>query len=43
MAERGKVYICEICRQEVKVEKPGPGKLVCCNQPMIKKDDLPES
>ncbi|MCK4393603.1 desulfoferrodoxin FeS4 iron-binding domain-containing protein, partial [Candidatus Bipolaricaulota bacterium] len=34
MAEEGKIYICDICGQEVKVTKSGAGTLVCCNQPM---------
>lgn len=38
MAEQDKTYVCEICGQEVKVEKSGIGKLVCCNRPMVKKE-----
>jgi len=39
MAEQGKTYVCKICGQEVKVEKSGGGTLVCCNQPMAKKEE----
>jgi len=39
MAEEGKTYVCELCGQEVKVTKAGVGTLVCCNQPMTKKED----
>jgi len=34
MAEEGKIYICDICGQEVRVVKSGVGTLVCCDQPM---------
>lgn len=34
MAKKGKVYVCGLCGQEVKVVKAGAGTLVCCNQPM---------
>ncbi len=34
MAEQDKVYVCDICGQEVKVIKAGAGRLVCCNEPM---------
>jgi superoxide reductase len=34
MAEQGKVYVCDICGQEVQVVKAGAGTLVCCDQPM---------
>ena len=34
MAEEGKVYVCDICGQEVKVTKAGTGTLVCCDRPM---------
>jgi desulfoferrodoxin-like iron-binding protein len=39
MAEEGKIYVCELCGQEVKVTKAGAGTLVCCNQPMTEKED----
>ena len=39
MAEEGKTYVCLLCGQEVKVSKSGAGTLVCCDQPMEKKDD----
>lgn len=34
MAVEGKIYICAICGQEIKVIKAGVGTLVCCNKPM---------
>ena len=34
MAEEGKTYVCDICGQEVKVEKSGAGTLVCCGADM---------
>jgi superoxide reductase len=34
MAEEGKIYVCKLCGQEVKVTKSGVGILVCCDQPM---------
>jgi len=34
MAEKGKYYRCRIRGQEVLVTKPGPGTLVCCDEPM---------
>ena len=39
MAEEGKVYRCEICGQEVKVLVSGVGTLVCCDQPMVIKEE----
>ncbi len=36
MAERLEVYKCEICGNIVEVLHGGKGKLVCCNQPMVK-------
>jgi superoxide reductase len=39
MAEEGKIYVCSICGQEVKVVKSGMGTLVCCDQPMDKKEE----
>ncbi|MBM3298230.1 MAG: desulfoferrodoxin FeS4 iron-binding domain-containing protein [Candidatus Aminicenantes bacterium] len=38
MAEQGKTYVCKVCGQEVQVTKRGIGTLVCCNQPMVKKE-----
>ncbi len=38
MAEEGKIYVCDICGQEVKVVKAGAGTLVCCDQPMRLKE-----
>jgi len=34
MAEQDKIYVCDLCGQEVKVTKSGAGTLVCCGQPM---------
>jgi desulfoferrodoxin-like iron-binding protein len=34
MAEEGKIYVCDLCGQEVRVTKSGVGTLVCCNVPM---------
>ena len=34
MAEEGKIYVCDLCGQEVKVVKSGVGTLVCCDVPM---------
>lgn len=31
---KGERYLCEICGNEVKVEKVGGGTLVCCGQEM---------
>lgn len=39
MAQEGKTYVCEICGQEITVLKEGVGTLVCCDQPMKKKDE----
>lgn len=38
MAEEGKIYVCLICGQEVKVTKAGAGTLVCCGQDMELKE-----
>ncbi|NPA15658.1 MAG: desulfoferrodoxin [Deferribacteres bacterium] len=35
MTERLQVYKCEVCGNIVLVLHPGPGKLVCCNKPMV--------
>jgi len=34
MAEQDKIYVCDLCGQEVRVAKSGAGTLVCCDQPM---------
>ncbi len=34
MAEQGKTYVCDICKQEVLVTQSGKGTLVCCDVPM---------
>jgi len=34
MAEEGKIYVCDLCGQEVEVTKSGAGTLVCCDVPM---------
>ena len=38
MAEQGKIYVCDICGQQVEVVKSGMGTLVCCDHPMRKKE-----
>jgi len=38
MAEQDKTYVCKVCGQEVRVTRQGIGTLVCCNQPMVKKE-----
>ncbi|MGB2908225.1 MAG: desulfoferrodoxin FeS4 iron-binding domain-containing protein [Candidatus Aminicenantaceae bacterium] len=39
MAEKGKIYVCALCGQEVRVVKSGAGTLVCCGKPMQPKED----
>jgi len=39
MAEEGKKYLCQICGQEVIVTISGVGTLVCCDQPMERKEE----
>jgi desulfoferrodoxin-like iron-binding protein len=39
VAEEGKIYVCGLCGQEVKVTKAGAGTLVCCDQPMVLKEE----
>jgi superoxide reductase len=39
MAEEGRLYLCEICGQVVKVLVSGIGTLVCCDQPMTLKEE----
>lgn len=34
MAEKGALYRCNICGNEVEVKKAGAGTLVCCGKPM---------
>ncbi|MFC2082032.1 desulfoferrodoxin FeS4 iron-binding domain-containing protein [Candidatus Bipolaricaulota bacterium] len=34
MAELDKVYVCDLCGQEIRVTKSGAGTLVCCDVPM---------
>lgn len=29
-----KIFVCAICGNEVRIEKDGGGKLVCCGQEM---------
>jgi len=38
MAEEGRVYVCDICGQEVKVLQAGAGTLVCCGVEMRLKE-----
>jgi len=39
MIEMDQVYKCEICGNEVKIVHVGGGQLVCCNQPMVLKEE----
>jgi len=39
----GKIYFCEICKNEVKFEKDGGGQLFCCGQPMQEKQTEEEA
>jgi len=34
MAEQGKIYVCDLCGQQVEVKVSGAGTLVCCDVPM---------
>ncbi len=36
MAKQGELYRCEVCGQEVRVVRPGPGALYCCGEAMGK-------
>ena len=36
--EMGKRYMCEKCGSEFIVTKAGNGGLICCGQPMVKKN-----
>ncbi len=38
MAERNDVFKCEICGNVIEVVKGGAGELVCCGQPMKKRN-----
>ena len=35
MTEVGEVFKCEVCGNIVQVTHDGPGKLVCCDKPMV--------
>ncbi len=35
MAQKLQIYKCDICGNIVEVMHAGPGKLVCCNEPML--------
>ena len=35
----GEKYRCSVCGNEVTVTKVGGGQLVCCGQPMEKKEE----
>jgi superoxide reductase len=35
MTEKGNVYRCELCGQEVKVLQEGVGTLACCGEDMV--------
>jgi len=43
MGQEGELYRCEICDQEVRVTKAGPGRLYCCGEPMMRvaRDESP--
>ena len=43
MGQEGELYRCEICDQEVRVTKAGPGRLYCCGEPMklVARDEAP--
>ena len=34
MANEGELFRCNVCGQEVRVSKGGPGRLYCCGEPM---------
>lgn len=34
MTKKDQVYKCSVCGNIVEIMHPGPGQLVCCNQPM---------
>ena len=36
MGQEGELYRCEICGQEVRVTRTGPGRLYCCGEPMTR-------
>ncbi len=39
VSAKGERYLCEICGNEVEVEKVGDGTLVCCGQEMTLLDE----
>jgi desulfoferrodoxin-like iron-binding protein len=39
VSSKGERYLCEICGNEVVVEKVGGGTLVCCGQDMTLIDE----
>jgi desulfoferrodoxin-like iron-binding protein len=32
------IYVCAVCGNEVRIEKDGGGRLVCCGQEMKEKE-----
>ena len=43
MGQKGELYRCEICDQEVRVTRAGPGRLYCCGEPMTLVAGAPET
>lgn len=39
MPERMEIYKCEICGNIVEMTHGGAGELVCCGEPMVKKEE----
>ncbi|MEW6358957.1 MAG: desulfoferrodoxin FeS4 iron-binding domain-containing protein [Planctomycetota bacterium] len=42
MNQVNQLFRCDVCRQEVRVIKPGPGALYCCGEPMVPVEDPDE-
>jgi len=38
VTEKGEIFECEICGNVVEVKEVGGGELVCCDEPMKKRD-----
>jgi len=34
MGKKDELYVCQVCGQQVRVVKAGPGALYCCGEPM---------
>ncbi|UUX91464.1 desulfoferrodoxin FeS4 iron-binding domain-containing protein [Methanoplanus endosymbiosus] len=39
VTEAGEVFECEICGNVVEVKEVGGGELICCGEPMNKKEE----